>query len=47
LQSYVVFTGGLSTAAKEPDAGRALLDFLKSPEARAILEANGVEPGSP
>jgi molybdate transport system substrate-binding protein len=47
LQSYVVFTGGLSSAAKEPEVGRALLDFLKSPEARATLKANGVEPDSP
>ena len=35
---------GLSVNAKEPAAGRALLDFLKSPAAMAVWKENGLEP---
>jgi molybdate transport system substrate-binding protein len=47
LQNYVTFTAGLSAAAKEPEAGKALLDFLGSPETLAMLKTHGVEPFSP
>jgi molybdate transport system substrate-binding protein len=44
INSFVVFTAGLSTAAKEPDAGRALLHFLATPEAMAVYKAKGLDP---
>ena len=47
LQSYVVFTGGVSATAKEPEAAKALLDFLTTAETRAILKAKGLEPVTP
>jgi len=47
LQSYIVFTGGVSATAKEPEAAKALLDFLTTAETRAILEAKGLEPVTP
>lgn len=47
LQNYVVFTGGISAAAKEAEAGRALLNFLTMPEAVAVFKAKGLEPGTP
>lgn len=47
LQSYVIFTGGVSAAAKEADAGRALLRFLTSPESVAAFKAKGLEPEAP
>jgi len=34
----------LSTGAKQPDAGKALIRFLSAPAAAATLKANGVEP---
>jgi len=40
----VLFTGGLSTASKEPEAGRALLRFLTSPEAMAVYKTKGLDP---
>jgi molybdate transport system substrate-binding protein len=46
LNSWVIFTGGLSTAAKEPTAGRALLGFLAAPNAVAVFKAKGLEPAS-
>jgi len=47
LQSYVVFTGGVSATAKEPETARALLDFMTTPEAAATLKAKGLEPVKP
>jgi len=45
LQSYV--TGGVSTTAKEPQAAKALLDFLTTSDTRAALKAKGLEPVAP
>jgi molybdate transport system substrate-binding protein len=44
IQNWLVFTGGLATAAKEPEAGRALLRFLTTPAAVAVFKAKGLEP---
>lgn len=44
LQSWLLFTAGLGTAAKEPAAGRALLQFLTSPAAVAVLRSKGLDP---
>ena len=44
INSFVLFTAGLSTAAKEPDAGRALLRFLTTPEAMAVYKTKGLDP---
>ena len=44
LQSRVAFSGALSAAAKEQDAGRALIKFLASPEAAAAITRAGLAP---
>lgn len=44
LQTTIGFAAGVSAAAKEPDAARALICFMTAPAARATLTANGVEP---
>jgi molybdate transport system substrate-binding protein len=44
LQTWIGFTGGVSTGAREPEAARALLRFLTAPAAAPILQAAGVEP---
>jgi molybdate transport system substrate-binding protein len=44
LQNYFVFTGGVSTTAKEFEAGRALLTFLTTPQAVAVFKAKGLDP---
>jgi molybdate transport system substrate-binding protein len=46
LQTYVSFSAGVGTGAKEPEAARALIDFLASPAAVAIIRAKGLEAGS-
>jgi molybdate transport system substrate-binding protein len=47
LQNYIVFTAGLSTDAKEPEAAKALIQFLTTPAAVAVIKAKGLEPGTP
>ena len=42
LDVVTVFVAGLATACTEQKAGRALLDFLRSPEVKASFKANGL-----
>ena len=45
LQSYNHLTAGIPASSKEPDAARALLKFLATPAAQAVIKAKGMEPG--
>ena len=44
IQNFTVFPAAIGANAKEPDAARALLKFLASPEALKVLQAKGLEP---
>jgi molybdate transport system substrate-binding protein len=44
LQKITVFSAGIASGSKEPDAGRALIKFLVSPDARAEIVKSGMEP---
>jgi molybdate transport system substrate-binding protein len=44
LQTWIGFAGGVSAAAREPEAARALLQFLTAPSAVPVLAAAGIEP---
>jgi molybdate transport system substrate-binding protein len=44
IQQYTIFPAAVGTAAAQAEAGRALLKFLKSPEAATVLKAKGLEP---
>jgi molybdate transport system substrate-binding protein len=44
LQTWIGFTAGVASGAKEPEAARAMLNFFTSPDAAAVLKASGVEP---
>src|SRR5579871_2806785 len=44
LQKVTVFSAGIATASKEPEAGRALIKFLASPVARETIVNSGLEP---
>ncbi len=44
LNSWVLFTAGVSAAAKEPVAGGALLSFLTAPAAVAAFKSKGLDP---
>ena len=43
IQSITVFSAGISTAAKDANLGRALIAFLTTPKARAVMKAKGME----
>ena len=45
LQTYVVFTAGISPGTRNAAAARSLIDFLKTPAAAAVYKAKGLEPG--
>jgi molybdate transport system substrate-binding protein len=45
LQQDVVFTAALSADAKETEGASALITYLKTPEATAIIKAKGMTPG--
>jgi len=44
LQKITVFSAGIATVSKEPDAGKALIKFLASPAARSEIVKSGMEP---
>lgn len=44
IQSYVIFTAGLSVNAKEPEAAKQLIQFLTSPRAIRVIKTQGMEP---
>ena len=46
VQQNVVFTAALAKDAKEPAAANALITYLKTPEAAAIIKAKGMRPWS-
>lgn len=41
IQSYIDLTAGLNAAAKEPEAGKALITFLTSDAAIPVIKAKG------
>ena len=47
LQKITVFSAGIATVSKEPEAGKALIKFLTSPAARAEITKNGLDPIPP
>ncbi|MFY9896370.1 MAG: substrate-binding domain-containing protein [Xanthobacteraceae bacterium] len=44
LQSVTQFTAFVPTAAPAPQGGRAVIDFLRRPAAKAVIKAKGLEP---
>ncbi len=44
LQKVTVFSAGIAVDSKEPEAGKALINFLASPAARAAIVNSGLEP---
>jgi molybdate transport system substrate-binding protein len=47
LNEWLVFSGGINVKAKEPEAGRAFLNFLTTAPAAAVFKANGLESMTP
>ena len=45
VQTYTAFSSGVAAASKNAAAAKALVDHLRSPDARAAFKAKGQEPG--
>jgi molybdate transport system substrate-binding protein len=45
LQQELLFTAAIAQASKEADAAKALINFLRSPAAIAVIKAKGMNPG--
>ncbi len=44
LQKVTIFSAGIASASKEPEAAKALIKFLASPAARETIVNSGLEP---
>ena len=44
LQKVTVFSAGIATVSKDPEAAKALIKFLASPAARQTIINSGLEP---
>jgi molybdate transport system substrate-binding protein len=44
IQNTTVMAAGIITASKAPDAAKALISFISSPAAAAVLKASGFQP---
>ncbi|SRR6266508_1121018 len=45
VQHVTVFSGGIHTGAKQPDAAKALVKFITAPAAAPVIKKKGMEPG--
>ena len=44
VQHFTIFSSGLHIGAKEPEAAKALINFIKAPAAAPIIKKSGMEP---
>jgi molybdate transport system substrate-binding protein len=44
LQAWIIFTAAVGSTAQQPEAGRALAEYLTTPSAAAVIKAKGMEP---
>ncbi len=44
VQKITVFSAGIASVSKEPEAGKALIKFLASPAAAPVIVKSGMEP---
>ena len=44
LQQITMYSAGITSSAKQPDAARALIQALIAPSAKPIFKAKGLDP---
>ena len=47
LQDTIVFAAAIMSGTKSAEASKALVDFLRTPVAAAVIKAKGMEPATP
>jgi molybdate transport system substrate-binding protein len=47
LQDTVVFSAVIMAGAKDAASSKALVNFLRTPEAATVIKAQGMEPATP
>jgi molybdate transport system substrate-binding protein len=47
LQDTIVFSAAIMASAKNTDVAKALVNFLRTPDAAAMIKAKGMEPATP
>ena len=47
LRDTIVFSAAIMAGAKDTAASKALVDFLRTPDAAAVIKAMGMEPATP
>jgi molybdate transport system substrate-binding protein len=47
LQNTIVFAAAVMASAKNAEVAKALVNFLRTPEAVAVIKAKGMEPATP
>jgi molybdate transport system substrate-binding protein len=47
LQNTIAFSGAIMTGTKEAELGKALINFLRTPDAAAAIKVKGMEPATP
>ena len=47
LQNTIVFAAAIMASAKDAEASKALVNFLRTPEAAAVIKTKGMEPATP
>ena len=47
LQVFDVFAAAIMAGAKDAEASKALVNFLRTPEAATVIKATGMEPATP
>jgi molybdate transport system substrate-binding protein len=44
LQQITMYSAGITTSAKQPDAARALIQAITAPSVKPIFKAKGLDP---
>jgi molybdate transport system substrate-binding protein len=44
IQNYTNYVASVAASSRQPDAGKALIDYLASPPAAAVMRSKGFEP---
>jgi len=47
LQDTIIFSAAIMASARDTEASRSLVNFLRTPQATAVINAKGMEPATP